>query len=205
LFVNAQLPNRVSLLQPWLSIMRGFKSCRNCVVSTPRSHTYRSSSLHVGFLAHLPPSQCGGIIDHLALPGSQVRDLHLSVFRGNLLSCTQSNHLVRCRENVLLAIKICIAGSPDNEASVSRHLNFVDAGGHPGKDVLRLALDDFDISAPSGIHQCLVFKPLGLTFTKLRNIYPERGISKARLQHTLQLLALGLHFMHSADVIHTGI
>jgi serine/threonine protein kinase len=119
--------------------------------------------------------------------------------------CTQSDNYCWSRDNVLLALKVCIVGTVDNEVSISRHLKSIDACGHPGKDILRLARDDFEISGPGGIHQCLVFNPLSLTFTKFRNIFPERGLSKVRLQRTLQLLVLGLHFMHLAGVIHTGL
>ena len=101
-------------------------------------------------------------------------------------------------------LRVCIVGTVDNEVSVSRHLKSIDAGGHPGKDALRLAHNDFEIPGPGGTHQCLVFNPAGFTFTRLRNVFPERGLSKVRLQHTLQLLALGVHFMHPAGVIHTG-
>ncbi|KAL6709058.1 hypothetical protein ACN47E_002185 [Coniothyrium glycines] len=113
-----------------------------------------------------------------------------------------------CRDlekDILQALKVCIVGTADNEVSISRHLHSIDAGGHPGKNVLRLIRNDFKIRGPAGTHQCLVFDPLGMNLTKLRNVYPERGLSKVRLQHTLQLFALGLHFMHHASVVHTDI
>jgi serine/threonine protein kinase len=108
------------------------------------------------------------------------------------------------RQNMLLALKICIVGAMDNEAIVSEYLQSVDADGHPGKDVLRLALETFEISGPGGKHQCLVFQPLGMTYTKLRTLFPERGLPKAWLLQVLQLLTMALHFMHQENVIHTS-
>jgi serine/threonine protein kinase len=108
------------------------------------------------------------------------------------------------RQDVLLALKICMVGTLDNEAVVSEYLQSVDADGHPGKDVLRLALETFEISGPGGKHQCLVFQPHGMTYTNLRTLWPERGLPKAWLLQLLHLLGAALHFMHQHDVIHTG-
>lgn len=77
-------------------------------------------------------------------------------------------------------------------------------GQHPGRDLLRLVQDGFQLSGPHGTHQCLLFQPLGLTLTKFRNRFPGKALSKVLLQQTLQLLLLALDFLHQAKVVHTG-
>jgi hypothetical protein len=107
-----------------------------------------------------------------------------------------------------LTLKVCIrnrdTATVDNEVSISQHLAATDPEGHPGKQLLRLVLDEFKITGPHGTHQCLVFNPLGLSFTDFRNRFPENGLNKELLQQTLQLLLLGLDFLHQAGVVHTG-
>lgn len=91
----------------------------------------------------------------------------------------------------------------DNEVAISRYLKSIDAE-HPGKDLLRLVLDEFQILGPHGMHQCLLFTPLGLSYTDFRNLFPEKGLSKELLQQSLQLVLLGLDSLHQAGVVHTG-
>ncbi|KAH3921525.1 hypothetical protein HBH64_040840 [Parastagonospora nodorum] len=116
-----------------------------------------------------------------------------------------------CRDlqaNILLTLKVCIlqqgATKVNNEVAISRHLKSIDAE-HPGKDLLRLVLDDFQITGPHGMHKCLLFAPLGLSYTDFRNLFPEKGLNKELLQQTLQLVLLGLDFLHQAGVVHTDI
>lgn len=116
-----------------------------------------------------------------------------------------------CRDleaNLLLTLKVCItqegAAKVNNELTISRHLKSIHAE-HPGKDLLRLVLDDFQITGPHGMHQCLLFAPLGLSYTDFRNLFPEKGLNKELLQQTLQLVLLGLDFLHQAGVVHTDI
>ncbi|KAF3029615.1 hypothetical protein E8E12_000943, partial [Didymella heteroderae] len=114
-----------------------------------------------------------------------------------------------CRDleaDLLLTLKVCItqedATKVNNELAISRYLKSIDAE-HPGKDLLRLVQDDFQITGPHGLHQCLLFAPLGLSYTDFRNLFPEKGLNKELLQQTLQLVLLGLDFLHQAGVVHT--
>jgi hypothetical protein len=75
---------------------------------------------------------------------------------------------------------------------------------HPGKDFLRLTVDDFQLHRPNRSHLCLLFKPLGLNFTQLRSWFPEHSLLKQLVQHSLQILLVGLDFLHYAGVVHTG-
>jgi hypothetical protein len=79
-----------------------------------------------------------------------------------------------------------------------------DPEGHPGKQLLRLVLDELKITGPHGTHQCPVFNPLGLSFTNFRNCFPKNGLDKELLQQTLQPVLLGLDFLHQAGVVHAG-
>lgn len=88
--------------------------------------------------------------------------------------------------------------------AISQHLRSIDAE-HPGKDLLRLVVDHFQITGPHGMHQCLLFAPLGLSYTKFRNLFPEKGLNEELLQQTLQLVLLGLDVLHQASVVHTDI
>ncbi|KAG8423042.1 hypothetical protein J3459_009840 [Metarhizium acridum] len=111
------------------------------------------------------------------------------------------------KEHSLLTLKVCTtqkSANVNNELAVSRHLRSVE-GEHPGRGILRLTLDDFQVAGPHGMHQCFVFSPLGLTFTKFRNKFPNKALNKDLLQQTLQLVLLGLDFLHQANVVHTDI
>ncbi|OAQ64022.2 protein kinase-like protein [Pochonia chlamydosporia 170] len=108
----------------------------------------------------------------------------------------------------LLTLKVCttqVTANVNNELAVSRHIASIEAAEHPGKQLLRATRDDFQVVGPHGTHQCLVFNPLGLTFTKFRNKFPDKAFNKKLLQQTLQLVLLGLDFLHQANVVHTDI
>jgi hypothetical protein len=101
-------------------------------------------------------------------------------------------------------LKVCIAGDDGaNEVTISRYIKSIDAE-HPGKARLRMVLDDFQIKGPHGSHRCLLFAPLGLTYTDFRNQIPEKAFNKELLQQSLLLVLLGLDFLHQAGVVHTG-
>lgn len=91
-----------------------------------------------------------------------------------------------------------------NEVAISQLIKSIDAR-HPGKQVLRVVLDAFQITGPHGTHQCLIFEPLGISFTAFRNQFPEGGLNLDVLQNTLRLLLLGLDFLHQAGIVHTGV
>ncbi|KAI0409346.1 kinase-like domain-containing protein [Xylaria palmicola] len=110
-------------------------------------------------------------------------------------------------EGTLQTLKVCIvdrdAAVPNNELAVSQHLRSL-VTDHPGKDLVRLASDNFEITGPHGTHQCLIFSPLGLSLSKLVNLLRERGWNKQLLQQTLELILIGLDFLHQAGIVHTG-
>ncbi|EEU37263.1 uncharacterized protein NECHADRAFT_92250 [Fusarium vanettenii 77-13-4] len=84
------------------------------------------------------------------------------------------------------------------ELAISNHIKAIDGSEHPGKEILRVALDKFKVTGPHGSHQCLVFAPLGLTYTDYRNLFPQRSLPKDVLRVTLLMVLLGVDFMHLA-------
>ncbi|KAM4060683.1 kinase [Hirsutella rhossiliensis] len=136
-----------------------------------------------------------------AIPG---RECHQTPGFGTASAGWLCRHLQQRR---LLTLKVCTAQDAtevDNERAVSQHLRSIDAE-HPGLEMLRLVEDDFQLSGPHGMHRCLLLRPLGLTYTKFRNMFPDKALSKEILQQTLQLVLLGLDFLHQARVVHTDI
>ncbi|KAM3497101.1 hypothetical protein MY11210_009719 [Beauveria gryllotalpidicola] len=70
---------------------------------------------------------------------------------------------------------------------------------------VRGILDSFEIPGPKGLHTCLVYKPLGMTFTELRNRMPEARFEPRMLQGALQILLISLDYLHKNTVVHTDI
>lgn len=106
-----------------------------------------------------------------------------------------------------MTLKICTTGhisySAENEIAVSSHIRALDTE-HYGKSLLRVVEDHFEIDGPHGKHQCLLFQPLGLNFTQYRNLFPNKCLDKTLVQQALQLVLIGLDFLHTAGVVHTG-
>ncbi|KXX77730.1 Serine/threonine-protein kinase SRPK [Madurella mycetomatis] len=109
------------------------------------------------------------------------------------------------KEGTLLALKVCVVDEDvPKEVVISNHIKSIHAE-HPGKERLRLVCDNFQIRGPLGCHQCLLFTPLGLTYTAFRSLFPENGFNVDILQQSLLLVLLGLDFLHQAGVVHTDI
>lgn len=91
-----------------------------------------------------------------------------------------------------------------NEIAVLGYLKSSPVQQHPGKALVRTVLGSFDIAGAKGLHTCLVYQPLGMTFTEMRNLLPEGRIEQRMLQHALQLILLALDYLHKNNVVHTG-
>ncbi|KAK2051206.1 protein kinase [Colletotrichum caudatum] len=108
-------------------------------------------------------------------------------------------------ENKLSTLKVCVVGEDaSNELAVSSHIKSIDAD-HPGKARLRTVMESFQIQGPSEHHQCLLFSPLGMTYTEFRKHFPGNGISTDLLRQSLLMILLGLDFLHQAGVVHTDV
>lgn len=106
---------------------------------------------------------------------------------------------------MLITLKVCVLGADTSqEVALSHHFRSIDHGQHPGIAHLRVALDEFQVQSPSGIHQCLVFPALGMNLTQLRDLFEDRAIDKNLLQRFLLVILTALDLMHQAGVVHTG-
>ncbi|KIV83206.1 hypothetical protein PV11_05253 [Exophiala sideris] len=128
--------------------------------------------------------------------------------------CSSTVWLCRdLRENILLTLKVCITGEEaDNELAISRHLKSQDAyvdlinAEHPGKERVRMVLDDFEIEGPHGFHRCLLFTPIGQTYFAFQTYEcPNRTLTKEAVQVSLLRILEGLDFMHQTGVVHTDL
>ncbi|KND88470.1 Serine/threonine-protein kinase SRPK [Tolypocladium ophioglossoides CBS 100239] len=93
----------------------------------------------------------------------------------------------------------------DHEIAVSQHLKTAPVQQHPGKLGVRTVLDSFPLCGPYGQHMCILYSPLGMTFTELRNLLPGRKFEKRMLQHGIQFLLLAIDYLHKNSVVHTDI
>jgi hypothetical protein len=91
------------------------------------------------------------------------------------------------------------------ELAISHHIKSLDANGHPGKQHLRVKLDDFHVEGPHGTHQCLVFAPLGRNLTSLRDLFEDKALDKTLLQKFLLVILVALDYLRQAGVVHTGL
>ncbi|RAL15704.1 CMGC/CLK protein kinase [Aspergillus homomorphus CBS 101889] len=101
-------------------------------------------------------------------------------------------------------LKVCVRDQrPSNEIMISEHLK--DCPDHTGKRLVRLVLDSFEVAGPHGKHTCLVYQPLGMSFTEFRDLRPDGLLPKDLVQRGTQLILIGLAFLHDNNVIHTDI
>ncbi|KAE8384916.1 hypothetical protein BDV23DRAFT_176672 [Aspergillus alliaceus] len=82
---------------------------------------------------------------------------------------------------------------------ISEHLK--NCGGHPGKKLVRLVLDSFEVVGAHGKHTCLIYQPLGLSFTEFCDVLPDKTFPKDLVQRSIQLILISLAFMHENSVI----
>lgn len=64
--------------------------------------------------------------------------------------------------------------------------------------------DAFEVPGKEGPHQCLIYDPLGVTFSELRLLYDGK-LPADMLKSVINYLLLALDFLHTeAGVVHTG-
>lgn len=91
----------------------------------------------------------------------------------------------------------------DREVAVSNHLK-CSAIEHPGKAMVRSVLDSFKVIGPNGIHECLLYQPLGISFTEMLELLPQKRLPKDMTKTGVQLLLIALSYLHECHVVHTG-
>ena len=112
------------------------------------------------------------------------------------------------REHKYVAVKVYETGHRQslNEFKVLRHLGeaVTEHPKHPGRKLVRLALDSFELPGKNGPHACIVHEPLGLSMADIRQIVGGK-VPTGSLQAMTYPMLLGLDFLHSAaHVVHTG-
>ncbi|KAJ5223776.1 kinase domain-containing protein [Penicillium chermesinum] len=111
---------------------------------------------------------------------------------------------LRSLDHGFRTLKICVRGKPPaHEMAISDHLKASDD--HSGKKLVRLVLDSFEVIGPHGKHTCLVYQPLGMSFTEFQDLCPDEKLPKDLIQRSLQLILISLAFMHNNNVVHTDI
>ncbi|RAL05403.1 putative protein kinase [Aspergillus ibericus CBS 121593] len=105
-----------------------------------------------------------------------------------------------------IALKVYIRGPEANqEVRILRHLAAVKTD-HPGRDLVRTMIDEFQVPGPGGSHQCIVYEPLLTSLLHLQATLNPKSLPEDLLKGALQQLLLALDFLHSeARVIHTDI
>ncbi|EZF44576.1 hypothetical protein H112_02179 [Trichophyton rubrum D6] len=59
------------------------------------------------------------------------------------------------------------------------------------------------LDGPHGKDTCLIYKPLGMSFTEFQSMSDGKTLPKAFIQRSVQLTLISLAFMHENNVIHT--
>ncbi|RAH52988.1 kinase-like protein [Aspergillus piperis CBS 112811] len=109
------------------------------------------------------------------------------------------------REGIYYTLKLCAKGeSSDRETAISKHLEQSVSEGR--KRMLRMILDSFDVAGPEGsLFVCLIYQPLGMSFTEFQDLLPDQRFSKDLIQRSTQLILIALSSMHESGVVHTDI
>jgi serine/threonine-protein kinase SRPK3 len=91
----------------------------------------------------------------------------------------------------------------DQETTIYEYLNGHPIE-HPGKNRVRSALDSFEVAGPNGNHKCMLYQPLGMSFTEFLRLLPQNKFPKELAQKSVQLVLIALDYLHRCDIVHTG-
>lgn len=94
----------------------------------------------------------------------------------------------------------------NQELKVYKHLASVtpDLREEPGGEHVRQMKDVFQLKGPNGIHDVLIMKPLGMSLRTFQEMQTENVFKRDFVSAALGQVLLGLHFIHEANVVHTG-
>ncbi|KAH8598552.1 kinase-like domain-containing protein [Bisporella sp. PMI_857] len=68
-------------------------------------------------------------------------------------------------------------------------------------NIVRRALDSFEIAGPNGNHKHMLYQPLGMSFTKYPKLLPQNRFPKDLTQRSVQLLLIALNYLHQCHII----
>lgn len=91
----------------------------------------------------------------------------------------------------------------DQETTVYEYLNNHPIE-HPGKNRIRNVLDSFEIASLNGNHKCMLYQPLGMSFTEFLRLLPQNRFPKELAQKSVQIILIALDYLHQCDIVHTG-
>ncbi|GKZ40109.1 hypothetical protein AbraIFM66950_002391, partial [Aspergillus brasiliensis] len=81
------------------------------------------------------------------------------------------------KEQCYNTLKVCVRGQrPDREVAISEHLK--ESSDVHRKRLVRLVLDSFEIVGPRGKHVCLIYQPLGMSFSEFQDLLPDKKFPK---------------------------
>lgn len=91
----------------------------------------------------------------------------------------------------------------NQELEVYRYLAGVSTE-HPGRVYIRQLEDSFKLKGPNGEHDVSVMTPLGMSLRTFQEMQKTGIFQRDLVVSALSQVLVGLHFLHEADVIHTG-
>ncbi|KAK2759995.1 hypothetical protein FQN54_002731 [Arachnomyces sp. PD_36] len=114
------------------------------------------------------------------------------------------------RESCYLTLKVCTRREGQqlrehHEISISQHLNGFPVEEHAGKDLVRKIDRAFEVMGPNGAHQCLIYSPLGMSYTEFLKLFPDKMFPKDLVQKSIQFLLVAVAYLHQCEVVHTDI
>ncbi|GAQ34995.1 hypothetical protein AKAW_00542 [Aspergillus niger] len=69
----------------------------------------------------------------------------------------------------------------------------------------RLIHDFFEIQGPHGIHPCILYQPSGMDICDYIQCLEGNALPEDLLRVTIRFMLIALDYLHSANVVHTGI
>ena len=94
----------------------------------------------------------------------------------------------------------------NQERVVYRHLASVTTNmrDHPGRQHVRELHDSFTLASQHGDHEVFVMTPLGMSLRTLQQMQPKLVFQKVFVTSAVDQVLVGLYYLHSAEVVHTG-
>lgn len=125
-------------------------------------------------------------------------------FRGE---CSRVCHfLILSRDSSYKALKIRtrrMSQTIEKEVQVMEYLASQNSV-HVGQSWVREACDTFQIDVPGGSHTYLVYEPLGISLSERIDLQPGKRLKISLVKVATYCLLLGIDYLHSSGVIHTG-
>jgi serine/threonine-protein kinase SRPK3 len=109
------------------------------------------------------------------------------------------------RADAYKVLKVGTYSTVENrESKVLTHLE-KSSSTNDGRYCVRRSCDSFKINVPGGAHQCLVYEPLGMSLLEYVNLQSDKRLSMRAAAWVTTYLLIGLDYLHTCRVVHTGI